>query len=215
MNAKRIFLVQVVVILVILAGAFVGYYFYHQSTKYLKTDDAQVTGQQIVIAAPVDGQVTSWNGSEGTHFSQGDVLGTIAAPGARGTTSVQVTAPQASTVVQSNVVDNQFVAAGTPLAYAYNLNQLWVTANIKETQIKNVSVGQSVDVYIDAYPGTTFPGVVQQVGMATASTFSLLPTSNTDANFTKVTQVIPVRIRLQTYTGQLVPGMSASVRIHK
>lgn len=215
MNAKRVLVLQIVIILVVLAGALVGYYFYQQSTKYLKTDDAQVTGQQIAIAAPAAGQVVSWNGTEGTHFGQGDVVGTVAVPGARGTTTMQVTAPQASTIVQSNVVDNEFVAAGTPLAYAYNLNQLWVTANIKETQIDDVSVGQTVDVYLDAHPGTTFPGVVQQIGLATASTFSLLPTSNTDANYTKVTQVIPVRIRLQTYTGQLAPGMSASIRIHK
>lgn len=214
MNARRLLLIQVIILVVILAAGFVAYYFYHQSTLYLKTDDAQVTGRQIVIAAPASGEITSWNGTEGAQFSAGDVIGTISVPGAKGA-AVSVTAPETSTIVQNQVVNHQFVAAGTPLAYAYNLNDLWVTANIKETDINDVHVGQNVDVYVDAFPGTSFQGVVQQIGLATAATFSLLPQTNNNANFTKVTQVIPVRIRLQTYTGQLVPGMSATVRIHK
>ncbi|EJY55440.1 Multidrug resistance efflux pump-like protein [Alicyclobacillus hesperidum URH17-3-68] len=215
MSAKRLLFIQVIIIVVVVAAGFVGYYFYHQSTQYLRTDDAQVTGQQIVIAAPASGQLSSWNGTEGTQFASGDVIGTISVPSGTRTATVNITAPQTSTIVQNSAVNREFVAAGTPLAYAYNLNNLWVTANIKETQINDVHVGQAVDVYVDAYPGTSFSGVVQQIGLATASTFSLLPQTNTNANFTKVTQVIPVTIRLQTYTGQLAPGMSATVRIHK
>ncbi|GMA64658.1 efflux RND transporter periplasmic adaptor subunit [Alicyclobacillus fastidiosus] len=215
MNARRMLIVQIVVILVVLIAGFVGYYYYNQSTTYLKTDDAQVTGQQIVIAAPATGKLTNWDGTVGTQFNAGDNVGTIQVPSAKGTTSVDVPDPQSSTIVQNMAVNNEFVAAGTPLAYAYNLNNLWVTANIKETQINDVKVGQAVDVYIDAYPGTTFSGVVKQIGLATASTFSLLPTASTDANYTKVTQVIPVQIQIQSGTGRLAPGMNASVRIHK
>ncbi|WP_436664188.1 HlyD family secretion protein [Alicyclobacillus acidoterrestris] len=213
MNARRMLIVQIVVIVVVLIAGFVGYYYYNQSTSYLKTNDAQVTGQQIVIAAPASGKLTSWNGTVGTQFNAGDTVGTIAVPGARGTTAI--TDPQNSTIVQNMAVNNEFVSAGTPLAYAYDLNNLWITANIKETQINDVKVGQTVDVYVDAYPGTTYTGVVKQVGLATASTFSLLPTGSSDAKYTKVTQVIPVQIQVQSGTGRLVPGMNASVRIHK
>lgn len=208
-------LVQVIIILVVILGGFVGYYFYNQSTLYLKTDDAQVTGQQIVIAAPATGKISSWNGTQGTQFNTGDTVGTIDVPSAKGTTTMTIADPAASTIVQSMAVDNEFVAAGTPLAYAYDLNNLWVTANIKETEINDVKVGQNVDVYVDAYPGTTYSGVVKSIGLATAATFSLLPTGSSDANYTKVTQVIPVDIQLQSGTNRLAPGMSVSVRIHK
>jgi multidrug resistance efflux pump len=95
------------------------------------------------------------------------------------------------------------------------MNNLVVTANIDETKIQDVKVGDVVDVYVDAFPGTTLNGNVKSIGLATASTFSLLPTSNTNANFTKVTQVIPVTIKLNNIPGGLVPGMNVSVRIHK
>jgi multidrug resistance efflux pump len=214
-NAKRMIVLQTCFIFIVIIAGFVGYYFYNQSTNYIKTDNAQVSGQQIVIAAPATGKLTNWNGQVGQHFHSGDTVGTIQVSTGNGTANVNVTDPSDSTIVQNLAVDNQFVAAGTPLAYAYDMNNLWVTANIKETEINHVKVGQTVDVYIDAYPGTTYSGVVKQIGYATASTFSPLPTGNTDANHTKVTQVIPVKIQLTSGVSGLVPGMNATVRIHR
>lgn len=208
-------LVQVIVVLVVLIAGFVGYYYYNQSTTYLKTNDASITGRQIVIASPVSGKLVNWTGTTGTNFSSGDTVGTVQVQNGKNATNVNIVNPSTSTVVHNLALDNQVVAAGSPLAYAYDLSNLWVTAKIKETQINDVKVGQSVDVYVDAYPGQTFTGTVKQIGLATSSTFSLLPTGNTNANYTKVTQVIPVQIQLQTTGGRLLPGMSASVRIHK
>lgn len=215
MNAKRMILVQVIVILAVLIAGFVGYYYYTQSTTYLKTDDAQVTGTQIALASPVNGKLTTWNGTTGTKFNSGDTVGAVEVQSGKATKTVPIVDPTSSTIVSNLAVQNQIVAAGAPLAYAYDLSNLWVTANIKETEITDVKVGQAVDVYVDAYPGTTFSGTVQQIGLATTSTFSMLPTGSSDANYTKVTQVIPVKIQLQSTTGRLSPGMSATVRIHK
>jgi multidrug resistance efflux pump len=212
-SVKRLLLVNIIVILIIIVGGFAAYYFYNQSTLYLKTDDAAVSGQEIVVAAPTTGKLVSWNGDTGSDFSSGDTVGQIAAGG---TKPIDVTMPQSATVVQNQAVENEIVAAGTPLAYAYNLQNLWVMANVKETEISDVKVGQDVDVYVDAFPGITLKGTVKQIGLATASTFSLLPSSNDTANYTKVTQVIPVQIKLEGDEGiGLTPGMSASVRIHK
>jgi len=87
---------------------------------------------------------------------------------------------------------------------------------MEETLIRDLQVGQSVDVYIDAFPDTVISGKVNRIGLATAGTFSLLPSSNTTANYTKVTQVIPVEITIQGYEGLgIVPGMSATVQVHK
>jgi multidrug resistance efflux pump len=207
-STRRLLVLNLVIILLIVVAGFVGFYFYNQSTLYLTTDNAQVSGQQVTIAAPATGKLVQWKGTTGFEFKSGDTVGTVEVQQNGKTFDVPVTMPTDG--------QNQFVAAGSPLAYAYDMNHLWVTANIKETQIHDVKVGQDVDVYVDADPGVTFNGNVSSIGLTTASTFSLLPTSNTSANYTKVTQVIPVTISIQGYEGSgLVPGESATVRIHK
>ena len=97
-----------------------------------------------------------------------------------------------------------------------NLSSVNVTAYIDENAINNVSIGQSVDIHIDAYSDTSFTGHVIQIVQATAGQFSLLPTQDpTSGNFTKVGQRIPVIISLDNTAGKaIMPGMSASVTIH-
>ncbi|MCL6632105.1 MAG: efflux RND transporter periplasmic adaptor subunit [Alicyclobacillus herbarius] len=219
MRTRRLLIFNIVALIVIIAILFGGYYWIDQRNKYIKTDNAQVTGQEVVISAPATGKLVDWKGTLGDTFSSGDTIGTVEVPpsaGQRSPVDVKVTAPTDGTVVQDMAVKNQFVAAGTPLAYSFDLKHLWVTANIKETEIDDIKVGQTVDVYVDAFPGSSLTGTVTQIGYATASTFSLLPQSNDTANYTKVTQVIPVKISLDGYQGmRLVPGMNVSVRIHK
>jgi len=72
-----------------------------------------------------------------------------------------------------------------------------------------------VDFTVDSFPGVRFTGRVQQIGEATAATFSLLPTRTTSGTFTKVVQRVPVKIAIDDYQGRrLLPGLSAVVRIH-
>ncbi|MGC4376883.1 efflux RND transporter periplasmic adaptor subunit [Fictibacillus sp. Mic-4] len=221
MNARRMILLNVILLLILVGGGFAAYYYYTNSVNYLKTDNAQITGQQVTIAATANGQLTDWKGDVGEKFKKGDEIGTIhpagaAVPGAPAPKTIKIKAPADGTVVQKSAVKDSFVAAGTPLAQMYDLENLWVTANIEETSINDVKKGQDVDVYVDAYPGSTLTGTVDQIGYATAGTFSLMPSSNTSGNYTKVTQVIPVKIKLDNYKGlDIVPGMNVTVRIHK
>ncbi|MDQ0200085.1 HlyD family secretion protein [Neobacillus ginsengisoli] len=214
-ETKRLILFNVVIILIVVIAGFAGYYFYNQSSLYLKTDNAQVTGQQLVIAAPEAGKLVSWNGSAGTKFNSGDTVGQVQLSNGNTSKNINIPIPQDGTIVQNNATTNEYVAPGTPLAYAYDMNKLYVTANIDETKIQDVKVGNTVDVYVDAFPDTTVTGTVNFIGQATASTFSLIPSSSTNANFTKVTQVIPVTIELKGIPAGLEPGMNVSVRIHK
>jgi len=91
-----------------------------------------------------------------------------------------------------------------------------VTAYVDENAINNVSIGQPVDIHIDAYSNTSFSGHVAQIVQATAGQFSLLPNQDpTSGNFTKVGQRIPVVITLDGTAGKaILPGMSAEVTIH-
>ena len=106
-------------------------------------------------------------------------------------------------------------APGAVLAIIADTDHLYVSANIKEGDIRRVKIGMSVDVHVDAVPGRAFSGRVGNIGRATASSFSLIPAQNDSANYTKVAQVIPIKIQLVDAAGAgLMLGMNASVRIH-
>ncbi len=217
MSTKRLLLLNVIVLIILVGGGFAAYSYYNRSVNYLTTDNAQISGQQVTIASPANGKLVDWKGAVGDHFSKNDEIGTVVTTGPDGKpVNMSITLPSNGTVVQSNAVQDSFVAAGTPLAQVFDLDKLWVTANIEETKIDQISVGQDVDVSVDAFPNTTLKGKVEKIGLATAGTFSLLPNTNSTGNYTKVTQVIPVKIALEDYKGlQLVPGMNVTVRIKK
>jgi len=122
----------------------------------------------------------------------------------------KIYAPVTGVLSKRNVEAGQVVQAGQPLFAIVDLDNLWVTANFKETQLRNMRPGQKASVQVDAY-GHTYSGVVESIGGATGSRFSVLPPENATGNYVKVVQRLPVRIRLDK--GQdpgriLRPGMS-------
>ncbi|MFL5542004.1 MAG: HlyD family secretion protein [Longimicrobiaceae bacterium] len=127
-----------------------------------------------------------------------------------------VTAPMDGIVARKSAEVGQMVQAGQPLMTIVPLGDVWVTANLKETQTRDLRPGDPVEVEVDAYPGHTFHGRLQSISPATGARFSLLPPDNATGNYTKVVQRIPVRVRFdggQDPAHPLRPGMSATVRI--
>ena len=109
----------------------------------------------------------------------------------------------------------QYVTAGSPLFSLVETGDTWVEANFKETQLTNMKPGQTAEVTLDTYPDMPFHATVESIGAGTGAEFSLLPAQNATGNWVKVTQRIPVRLRLDT-EGKDVPvrtGMSASVEV--
>ena len=128
----------------------------------------------------------------------------------------RVVAPAAGTITKKNVEIGQLVQPGQPLMTVVPLNDTWVVANLKETDIEKVREGDAVDFTLDAYPGHAFHGRVESLSPATGAKFALLPPDNATGNYTKVVQRIPVRIRLAGAAEPafpLRPGMSAVVTI--
>jgi membrane fusion protein (multidrug efflux system) len=109
-----------------------------------------------------------------------------------------IKAPVAGFVSKKNVEVGQFVQAGQPLlAIVQQGNRpddVWVSANFKETQLAKMHPGQTAEIEVDAYPGATFHGRVESLAAATGARFSLLPPDNATGNFTKVVQRVPVKI---------------------
>jgi membrane fusion protein (multidrug efflux system) len=127
----------------------------------------------------------------------------------------RLTAPASGVVSKKTVELGQLVQAGQPLMSVVPLEDVWITANLKETQIADVKPGEPVDFTVDAYPGLHFRGHVESLSPATGARFSLLPPDNATGNFTKVVQRVPVRIRPDKAdpARPLRPGMSVVVTI--
>jgi membrane fusion protein, multidrug efflux system len=128
----------------------------------------------------------------------------------------RIIAPQNGVVSKKSVEVGQLVQPGQPLLSVVPLEDVWVTANLKETQIKDVTPGDAADFTVDAYPGFHFKGHVESISPATGARFSLLPPDNATGNFTKVVQRIPVRVRQDGPVDPvhpLRPGMSVNVTI--
>jgi membrane fusion protein (multidrug efflux system) len=123
----------------------------------------------------------------------------------------RIVAPVTGVLSKRSVEPGQTVQAGQPLFSIVNLDDIWTTANFKETQLRDMKVGQKARIKVDAY-GKEFSGTVESIGAATGARFSLLPPENATGNYVKVVQRIPVRIRFdkgQDPGHQLRPGMSA------
>lgn len=113
------------------------------------------------------------------------------------TTRTRVDAPTSGMVAQRSVQVGQHVAAGTTLMSVVPLDQLWVEANFKENQLKDMRAGQKVTLNADFYGSTVeYHGIVENLAAGTGSAFSLLPAQNASGNWIKVVQRLPVRIRL-------------------
>jgi membrane fusion protein (multidrug efflux system) len=108
----------------------------------------------------------------------------------------ELKAPIAGFVSRRTVNVGSHVSAGQPLLALRPLQDVWVDANFKETQLKDLRIGQTVELYVDAYPGKTFKGRVAGFSPGTGAVLSLLPPENATGNFVKVVQRLPVRIEL-------------------
>jgi membrane fusion protein (multidrug efflux system) len=114
------------------------------------------------------------------------------------------------------VQTGDFVQTGQRLGSLVPLDNVFIDANFKETQLARLRPGQPVDIAVDAVPGHNIHGTVDSLSPASGSVFSLLPAENATGNFTKIVQRVPVRIRVPVDVAAqqiLRPGMSVVVSV--
>jgi len=227
-KAKKI--ITIVVAALLAVGAVTGVYFLYESMNYFKTNNASVSADTIKIMPLVSGTIESWNVQEGDDVKQDEVLGrqdvsslisnsdinqsALESSADSILSKAEIKAPIAGKIIQSNVIKGSTAAAGSTVAVLADTSNLYIKANIEETDIFKVKVGQSVSIKIDAYPGKTFTGYVETVGAATQSVITGQTAINTSGTFSKTTQLIPVKITLIN-DGNLpmMIGMNATVKI--
>jgi len=128
----------------------------------------------------------------------------------------RVPAPAAGIVSRKQVEPGQLVQIGQPLLTIVADTGVFITANMKETQLSDIRVGQPVEVDVDAYGGQKVYGCVESLSAATGSKFALLPPDNATGNFTKVVQRVPIKIKVTKSLGPtepLRPGMSVTAHV--
>jgi multidrug resistance efflux pump len=211
---RRSVLIPIVVILAVTIAIGVGGYVLYNSYNFYSTDDAQVTGTIVNIVPQISGTLTNLNVQEGDYVSANQVIGMVMPMGFQSFAD-PLRAPENGVIVNVPGVVGQQVTTSSTVAEITDLKDIKITAYVDESAIKNIAVGQAVDIHVDAY-NTTIPGHVAQIIGAAASQFSLLPTTdNSSGNYTKVSQRIPVYIYTNSPpNGSLLPGMSVEVTVH-
>lgn len=130
-----------------------------------------------------------------------------------------ITAPFDGQIGKKTIQEGQLIQPGQTLAFLVNkAEEKWVMANFKETQIGNFKIGQMVSIEVDAFPDEKFNGTIESLSPTTGSRYSLLPPDNATGNFVKITQRIPVRIKLidtAEKLAKLSAGMNANVYVLK
>jgi membrane fusion protein (multidrug efflux system) len=171
------------------------------SVESAQTGPQQIRIQQSRAVAAVAAAQKSKTAVEQAHLNLG---------------YTRIVAPVDGIVAKRSAQPGQYVSPGQQLMAVVPLDDIWVTANFKETQLRNMRPGNPVEIQVDAY-GRTYTGHVESIAGGTGAVFSLLPPENATGNYVKVVQRVPVRLRLdkgQDTDRQLRPGMSVVPKVN-
>ncbi|TPN83242.1 HlyD family secretion protein [Mesorhizobium sp. CU2] len=126
-----------------------------------------------------------------------------------------VTAPIDGVIGNRQVRVGRYVTPGVTVLDIVPVDDVWVVANFKETELGSVKAGEAVRITVDEYPGIPIQGVVDSFAPGSGAAFSLLPPDNATGNFIRIVQRVPVKIRLKAnpLPGRLVPGLSVRVAV--
>lgn len=173
---------------VIMVGVGIWFYFYWQGSTYYKTDNAKVTADLRTVSPLASGRLVKLNVSEGSIVKANQVIGRL-------NSGAYLRSPIDGEVVKLSVVLNQVISPSTTAAVVAQTGDIYVGANIEETGITKIKENQEVIVQLDAYSGKKFKGHIEEIGKVTQAALSGNATSyTTSGTYTKVTQLIPVKI---------------------
>jgi multidrug resistance efflux pump len=214
MKGKRKLILGCIAAALLLTLAGVGSYYWYNNAHFVSTEDARVAGDFIEITPEISGKLLEFNVQEGDAVSKDQIVGRIDAAGLADASVNRslLRAPVSGLLIKKQAAVGEFVAAGTALGVMVDPGQFYISANLKETELQKIKVGQQVEIKIDQFAGKLFQGKVAAIGEAATSAFSLLPSAS--GTFTKVVQTVPVKISLAETNLKLRPGINAIVKIH-
>lgn len=225
---KRFLLLIPILLIAVCASALFGYRYWYQTTYFVSTENATVTGDLVQVGSLNAGRIVATRVDVGRTVQTGQEIAVVAMAqevggsgvgagprmGITGNSDslVPVYSPLTGIVAARMGFVGGTVTAGQPIYALVDPRQVWIRANIEEANAWRVEVGQQAEIHSDAL-NRDFVGQVDAITPASAATFSLLPANNASGNFTKVTQYVPVKIVVDTRGVVLPLGTSVEVRI--
>lgn len=210
---RKKILVSVFGLMLITVMGIVSYYVY-QGIYYVKTEDAKVNGDIVRVIPQVVGELEKFDIKEGDYVNKDEILAKQSIDNISGSDfeKALIKAPIAGKIIKKQGVIGENVAPGQVLMMIVDPEKLYITANIEETKLEKVKIGQVVDIKIDQFKNKKFTGKIKAIGNAANSAFSMFP-SSTGTTFTKVVQKIPVDIEFN-HDDSVLLGTNAVVKIH-
>ncbi|KHF34041.1 multidrug resistance protein MdtN [Paenibacillus sp. P1XP2] len=145
-SRSRLIIANIAGVLVICFFIAAGAYFYYEKSNFIKTEDAVVAADMMPVVAPAPGVLASWNIQEGVDVSDKSIVGGVS----DGTKTIPVSSRMKGKIIKNDARAGQPVQAGQVLAQEADMDHLYIIANIKENRLKDIKIGQSVDVTVDA-----------------------------------------------------------------
>jgi len=197
----------IVAILIVLIGLGIAGYFIYEGNFYYQTDNAKVDAMVYQLTASASGKLEKVYVIQGEAVKAGQVL-------ARVENGSLIRSPIDGTVTNVNMQEGDYVTPANVVLVVANTSDIYITANVEETNILKIHPGQGVTVSLDAY-GRSFDGYVDEVNTITSTKLSGSLTSfTTSGTYTKVTQLIPIKIRLLNNIDLAdIIGTNANVKI--
>ncbi len=212
-SGKPLLIIIVAIVAVMVVAT--AFYLNYQKTNFVKTENASIQSNMITVSSKMAGSVLDVKVKQGDYVKKGDVIMEIE-PLTPDTSQIDnsfVRATTDGTVLKTLNNVGQSITAGQTVCYIADEQNVYVIANIDEKDINNIHIGQNVDVIIDQYEGEKFSGRIVEVGSATLSAFSIVPSSSS-GSFVKSTQLAPVKIKFEQNIDDVLIGANATVNIH-
>ncbi|WP_315068173.1 efflux RND transporter periplasmic adaptor subunit [uncultured Clostridium sp.] len=215
MNGKRKILIIGILIAIVVALGSIGFYYWYENTYYVSTEDAKINADFVSVIPQISGKLLELNVDDGDVVTKNEILARQEMNGLPDTSVEQslVRAPIDGIVVKKQGEVGEIFSNSQPLFTLVDPKNIYITANIEETKLSEVKVGQPVDISIDQFGSEKFTGKVKTIGEISNSAISLLP-SSTSGTFTKVVQKVPIKIALNDYSEKILPGTNAVIKIH-
>ena len=206
-KAKNKNLLFSILAILIIIGVGVWYYVYWESNTYFTTENAKVTAQMYSVTPTIAGKLVKYTVDEGSIVKENEIIGRVE-------NGTYLKSPINGQVVKSNATLNQIVSPATPVTVIADTDNIYVGANIEETDIVRIKEGQQVTVELDAFGGKKFKARVTEIDKTTQTAISGNAMSySTSGTYTKVTQLIPIKIKLDDVNLMGLIGTNATVKI--
>lgn len=214
MNGKRKILIIGILITMVTVLSGIIFYYWYENNYYVSTDDARVSADLVNVTPQIQGKLLELNVDQGDSVTKNQILARQDMNNLPDSSIEQslIRSPISGIVIKKQGTIGEVWTVGQTMFTLIDPNKIYITADIEETKLSKIRIGQPVEITIDQYDSQKFQGKVKSIGEATNSALSILP-SSTSGTFTKVVQRIPVKIELADFNNKILPGTNAIVKI--